>query len=146
LVGVEGKTCLRYAGDGYSNIYHDIDKAFEDLNDVCPCQKIIMDLYYIDKIEDIFKYENPQLNIRITSKDDLKNIDGIIYNDNILYKSWCNTGEDCDVRYVDSILEEHKDHIINETDETENKWCIWKLYKNNESGMYSYEETRIKKN
>jgi hypothetical protein len=28
------------------------------------------------------------------------------------------------IRYVDSILEEHKDHIINDTDETENKWCI----------------------
>jgi hypothetical protein len=23
LVGVEGKTCLMYAGDRYSNIYHD---------------------------------------------------------------------------------------------------------------------------
>jgi hypothetical protein len=62
LVGVEGKTCLMYAGDGYSNIYHDIDKAFEDLN---------------------------------------------------------------------------------KTDETENKWCICKLYKNNESGIYHYEDKEI---
>ncbi len=58
----------------------------------------------------------------------------------VVYKSWCNTEEDCDVRYVNSILEKQKEHIVDKTDETENKWCICKLYKNNKSGMYSYKE------